>query len=344
MLKTDIITKEAGTALANMLKVNTVLTELDISDCAHFTAGADGPGFAQELAVGISDNGTLLSLDLSKNNIGGHNGEPGVHALAKMLNGTLQKLNISNNRLDVECANILAPVISGNRALLKLDISNNGFYAAGAKALAEALRDNQTMTELNAASNGLGQASLDRPDVSGVIALADTIKDMGTLSFLDISKNNIGELVMSDGWQYDKEQDEYWKVVDGDELVEKQLPEGEQLVTLIPAGAIAFADAIKDMVALSSLGLAGNKLGLLATEDGWTSEAGNNSAPWVHPDGQRQDETPAGLKSIGVLAIANAIRETMALSALDLQDNNISSEEKSTIKAICDAKSISLQL
>jgi hypothetical protein len=58
----SIITRQAGKALADMLKANSVLTELNISNCADYTGDSDGPGFAQELAVGISGNGALTKL------------------------------------------------------------------------------------------------------------------------------------------------------------------------------------------------------------------------------------------------------------------------------------------
>jgi hypothetical protein len=54
-----------------MLKANAVLKELDLSDNhAESYDGGDGPGFAQELALGIKDNGALSLLNLTDNNIG----------------------------------------------------------------------------------------------------------------------------------------------------------------------------------------------------------------------------------------------------------------------------------
>jgi Ran GTPase-activating protein (RanGAP) involved in mRNA processing and transport len=63
-----LATKEAGQLLAKMLKGNSVLKEIDVSSNVGFY-GDDGPGFAQELAVGIKDNRTLMSLDISDNNL-----------------------------------------------------------------------------------------------------------------------------------------------------------------------------------------------------------------------------------------------------------------------------------
>jgi hypothetical protein len=71
----NIATKEAGKALAQALAANSTLKELDVSsnmwEDEYGHKRGDGPGFARELAVGIKDNGTLLSLNLASNYIGG---------------------------------------------------------------------------------------------------------------------------------------------------------------------------------------------------------------------------------------------------------------------------------
>jgi hypothetical protein len=70
-----LLTPEAGKVLSDMLAANTVLKELDVSGnnwAEHGLMKGDGPGFAKELAVGISGNGALSSLNLSLNDIGGH--------------------------------------------------------------------------------------------------------------------------------------------------------------------------------------------------------------------------------------------------------------------------------
>jgi hypothetical protein len=94
-----LCTKEAGKALAEMLAANTVLTELDLSD--NLGPGArDGPGFAQELAVGIRDNGALSVLSLNCNNLRAEGGR----ALAVGLkdNQGITSLNISSNLLGLD--------------------------------------------------------------------------------------------------------------------------------------------------------------------------------------------------------------------------------------------------
>ena len=75
-----ILTKEAGKALADALAVNSTLKELDVSSNNwkgaypnHKKWQGDGPGFARELAVGVSASGALTSLDISSNRLGGYN-------------------------------------------------------------------------------------------------------------------------------------------------------------------------------------------------------------------------------------------------------------------------------
>jgi hypothetical protein len=67
-----ILNKDSGQALAEALKDNSVLTVLDVSNNYSVTNNdsQDGAGFAQELAVGIKDNGAMTSLNLALNSLG----------------------------------------------------------------------------------------------------------------------------------------------------------------------------------------------------------------------------------------------------------------------------------
>ena len=56
---------QAGKALAEMLKVNSILRELDVSANAPTSHYTDGPGFAKELAIGVGANGALNKLTIS---------------------------------------------------------------------------------------------------------------------------------------------------------------------------------------------------------------------------------------------------------------------------------------
>jgi hypothetical protein len=65
-----ILSKESGRVLADALKTNSVLSELDLSDNQDKYSTLDGAGFAKELAAGISDNVAMTSLNLALNGLG----------------------------------------------------------------------------------------------------------------------------------------------------------------------------------------------------------------------------------------------------------------------------------
>ena len=68
MVKNALCTKEAGQALGEMLKSNSILTELDVSANYDWDAGAtDGVGFAKGIADGIENNGAMKSLNIGNN-------------------------------------------------------------------------------------------------------------------------------------------------------------------------------------------------------------------------------------------------------------------------------------
>jgi hypothetical protein len=61
-------TKEVAKVLGEMLKENSVLKELDLSDNRYYSGGwKTDPEFAEELAAGIKDNGALSSFTFSGN-------------------------------------------------------------------------------------------------------------------------------------------------------------------------------------------------------------------------------------------------------------------------------------
>jgi hypothetical protein len=80
----------------------------------------------------INDSGPLSKLDISGNQIcgldkygiAGTYNASGLAALAKSI-GNLKELNISNNFLKAEGAEILAPALEANGSLSRLDVSRN---------------------------------------------------------------------------------------------------------------------------------------------------------------------------------------------------------------------------
>jgi hypothetical protein len=106
--KNRLLTAEAGKILSDMLATNTVLKVLDLSSNnwkEYGTSGdlvGDGPDFAQELAVGISDNGAISTVLVN------------TFPLPIQDIKSKAELDFSNKGLSVEDAIIIAALIPSN--------------------------------------------------------------------------------------------------------------------------------------------------------------------------------------------------------------------------------------
>jgi Ran GTPase-activating protein (RanGAP) involved in mRNA processing and transport len=144
-------------ALMKALSENHTLTSLNVG---RNQIGAIG-------AKALSENHTLTSLDVDDNQIGAI----GVKALSE--NHTLASLNVSDNQIGDEGAKAL----SENHTLTSLDIRGNQIGAIGVKALSE----NHTLTSLNVYNNQIGTIG------------AKALSENHTLTSLDVSWNQIGD-------------------------------------------------------------------------------------------------------------------------------------------------------
>jgi hypothetical protein len=124
-----MLSKESGKALADVLKSNSVLTELDVSDNqdkwsnGSIKGQLDGAGFTKELAAGISDNGALSSANLLKNYIPVEQAQELVKIMrAKQKLATLCGLSGKETELDFSGQNLGA----GDAVLIANDIKDNG--------------------------------------------------------------------------------------------------------------------------------------------------------------------------------------------------------------------------
>jgi Ran GTPase-activating protein (RanGAP) involved in mRNA processing and transport len=71
MKRNNLGTKEAGEVLGDMLKGNSVLKELDLSNnLVSSRDGGDATAFAQGISKGLPDNGAMTSLNLASNELG----------------------------------------------------------------------------------------------------------------------------------------------------------------------------------------------------------------------------------------------------------------------------------
>jgi hypothetical protein len=265
MSKNELLTKEGGEILGKMLKTNSVLKDLNVSQSGWCLSSSkqDGPGFAQKLAVGIKDNGALVSLDISTCDLMAEGGK----ALAAGLKGNqvITELNISGSYLGLksdyrsaENSGIIAiaDAIPDMGALTSLNLSKNGMQGAEAgKALGDALATNTVLKELDLSGQPKTSICYAKPnmDVAFVKVFAPGLSDNGALTSLDISSNSIGVWTLPHGWEKHPTLPQY-RSPDG--KVQDTAPEGSK-----PEGIIAIANAIPGMRALIKLDISSNDIG-----------------------------------------------------------------------------------
>jgi Ran GTPase-activating protein (RanGAP) involved in mRNA processing and transport len=144
-LNSNSLGVDGGKALADGLRGNNVLIELNISDNDLTNYGRDRSGVIA-LADVIKDMGAMTKFDISSNNIRAEGGE----ALAEGLkcNQVIKELNFSGNTLghksngvsDTSGIIAIADVIPGMGALFSLNLSRNSIGADGVASITAALK------------------------------------------------------------------------------------------------------------------------------------------------------------------------------------------------------------
>ena len=163
--------------LAEAVKVNTTLTQLDLRDNNIGDAGATS------LAEAMKVNTTLTQLVLRQNNIG----DAGAASLAEAMkvNTTLTQLDLLGNNIGDAGATSLAEAMKVNTTLTQLVLWQNSIGDTGATSLGKAMKVNTALTQLVLWQNNIGDA--------GAASLAEATKVNATLTQLDLSHNNIGD-------------------------------------------------------------------------------------------------------------------------------------------------------
>jgi Ran GTPase-activating protein (RanGAP) involved in mRNA processing and transport len=165
---------------------------------AHGRKGQDdepacgvGPLGAIALAAAIENNGALVKLDASDNNMFGYSDQSGMRAWAVALkaNASLLELNLAKNDMNANDAKIFADGVSTNGALEKLLMGANGLKGEETgKALGDAIATNTTLRELDLSGNWDGKLKCDANFVKG---FAVGLGANGALVKFDISANSI---------------------------------------------------------------------------------------------------------------------------------------------------------
>jgi Ran GTPase-activating protein (RanGAP) involved in mRNA processing and transport len=258
--------KEVGKALGDMLKTNSVLQDLDVSNNYHrYTTGAnDGPGFAKELALGVSANGALVKFDIGNNGLFANGGK----ALAEALKGNnvMQELNIASNVLartssyhsDMSGVIAISDAIPTMGALVSANLLNNNIGTEQAHSLATILKDHATLQSL--CGNKGDETELDmsgaKMGAEGAIMLAPEIVANGAMASLNISENNIGQMISQT-----KSQQQLFKELRSEGLSAREaMQKSVAQLQDIPLGVLALAEAFKYNGALTSLNIDNNRI------------------------------------------------------------------------------------
>ncbi|CAF1063913.1 unnamed protein product, partial [Didymodactylos carnosus] len=153
------ITDRGGKALAEALKVNSTLTQLDLGSNQISDRG-------EALAEVLKVNSTLTKLNLYSNQITDRGGKALAEALK--VNSTLTQLYLGFNQISDRGGEALAEALKVNNTLTQLDLERNQISDRGSEVLATALKLNNTLAQLNLSWNQISER--------GGEALADALK------------------------------------------------------------------------------------------------------------------------------------------------------------------------
>ncbi|KAK3836741.1 MAG: hypothetical protein J3R72DRAFT_477125 [Linnemannia gamsii] len=224
--------KNGPKRLAEILKINSTLTALDLS---YNSIGDNG---TVALSEALKTNSTLTILKLLVNSIS----NDGAVELSEVLktNSTLSTLDISYNSIGDNGTVALSEALKANSTLTSLGLRSNTIRENGAVALSEAIKTNSTLTTLHLSLNPIGD--------NGTVVLSEALKTNSTLTTLDISYNSIGDngtVALSEALK-----------------VNSTLTALDLSYNLIgKSGAEALSEALKVNSTLTTLDLAGNSIG-----------------------------------------------------------------------------------
>ena len=166
--------------LALALSCNRVLMSLDLSSNLFFL---DDQSSFDELGSALQKNNALKSLNISCNGISDDKMNCIVDAL--YYNKTLQLLDVSGNKLSCHTTKNLAHALEYNSHLCLLAIGSNDIGDEGAIHLASIIKQNKTLTSLYLRGNMITD--------DGAVAIADALGSNKNLRKLDLSMNEISD-------------------------------------------------------------------------------------------------------------------------------------------------------
>jgi hypothetical protein len=353
-LKGNNLRADGGKALAEGLKSNEVVTELNI---AGNYLGLDSRGGTDTSGVGalanvIPDMGALTSLNLASNNLGapllpaGWTHHPGNRASYRFQHTDGSHQEAVPEGTSYPGAIFIADAIKDARALTSLHVGSNGIPEKEMREImAIAMRvDNieilcqvpfkdKTITELDLSGENLG--------TEGALVVAEYLD--GALTQLDISDNMLCGLYFDGSGTYNGAAVAALSDMLKVNSVLKELNMSKTYVG--PEGAKVLSLGLSGNGTMTVLNLANNQLGKLVLPEGWSEKHGNAPAyGYIHTDGREHKGAPEGAKFEGSIALANAIPDMKALIKLDISNNYIGAEQKGGFQRICVASGINLAM
>ena len=334
---------------SHCLKINTVLTELNLSDFQVFNAddcfeSNDIVNFSDNcitdsivkvLIEAINDNVTLRKLDLSHNIIFDNEFSFFNNCLKK--NNTLHELNLSRNNITDKTIEGLAEVVQVNVTLQVLDISKNLISREGMLKILKACTKHKTLKKVICTHNNLSKSGL--TDINEYIrkekALQTFIASWNSLG------TNLGKLTIKTTFQLLEDDnvdihEEMWYLYEITKLEHRReflqcCFESEQSVNIQGIGMAEFeliSDCLYQNKTLKELTISKTKI--------TDKEAGKLAkAIKMHKNLQVADISHNIITDNGILNIIDCVKNNWVLCKLNLSNNKITDEgAKRLAKAI----------
>jgi Ran GTPase-activating protein (RanGAP) involved in mRNA processing and transport len=160
--------------LADRLRTNVRLTELNVSNCAIKKSGM--------FKCLLEDNRVLKVLDVSNNPLG-DDAIPLAEGL--LTNDMLLTLKMSNCELTTRAMEVMKKALASNESLTTLHMPDNGLTRYAAGALAEGMKENAGLLTLNIKNCNIGSA--------GAISIAKMLEQNSVLTDINIGCDPMGE-------------------------------------------------------------------------------------------------------------------------------------------------------
>jgi hypothetical protein len=223
---------------------------------------------------------------------------------------------------------------SDNRALTTLILKDNRLLTPEAgKVLSDMLAANTVLKELDVSSNNweeYGRTMGDGPGFAKELAVG--IPGKGALLSRNLARNNLGELVLPMGWERKSKDNDgmapwFYQHTDGTKQDNRP---GK------PEGAIAIANALPGMGALSIANVLGNRIGKEMLSQ--VQEIMRSKPKLIYLCGIADDATEADLSGLGMdgddaIVLASELPDKGAMTSLNLASNKLGVEGAKIIAA-----------